>query len=161
MGLMRTSYNSRPKAGVYAYLTSSATTTVTTGDTFVPIEGTFGNDPLEAFVGTTVGGKPAIQYVGDTCVFQINWYASLSSQDSGRTVHVGISHNGEVLNPATSSGSMGVYCKTAAEVFALSGTRVVTLSYGDTIQLMVTSDTDADQVTFEHFTTTIRRFFRS
>ena len=158
MGCMRTSYSNRPKAGVYGYLTGSATTTITTGNTFQYIVGTFGNDPFEGFGGATVGGGDAIQYLGDTCIFEIDWHASFSSQDNGRVVHIGIAKNGETLT-ITSPSAIGIYCKTGGEVFHASGTVVVSLDYGDTIQLMCTSDTDADEITFEHFTTTIRRFF--
>ena len=158
MGYSRTSYRTKPFAGVFAYLTAQTTTTVTTGDIFEYIAGTFGNDPFLGFSGTTVGGGPAIQYDGETCVFEIDWHGSFSSQDNGRTVSIGISHNGATLTTSDSS-VMSVYCKTGGETFHASGTLVLTLEQGDTIQLMVTSDTDADQVTFDQFTTTIRRFF--
>lgn len=158
MGFSRTSYAMRPKAGVYAYLSAQATTTVTTGDTFEYISGTFGNDPFEGFSGTTVGGGDAIQYDGDTCVFEIDWHAAFSSQDNSRVVRIGIAKNGETLT-TTSPSVMSIYCKTGGELFSLSGTLVLTLDAGDTIQLMVTSDTNLDEVTFDNFTTTIRRFF--
>jgi hypothetical protein len=54
---------------------------------------------------------------------------------------------------------MGIFCKYAAEALSLSGTRVIHLNSGDTIQLQLTSSTDADQVTLNHFTTIIKRFF--
>jgi hypothetical protein len=154
MGYSRTSYNNRPKAGVYAYLTSAATTTVTTGGTFVPISGTFNNDPFEGFHF----GATAIVYDGAPCYFKIDWHATVESQDAGRTVHGGISINGETITTASPS-VMGIFCKYAAEALSLSGTRVIHLNSGDTIQLQLTSSTDADQVTLNHFTTIIKRFF--
>ena len=154
MGYSRTSYNNRPKAGVYAYLTSATVTTVTTGDVFVPILGTFGNDPFEGFHF----GATAIVYDGAPCWFEIDWHATIASQDAGRTVHIGISKGGTTVTVASPS-AMGIFCKYAAETLPLSGTEVVLLEAGDTIQLQLTSDTNADQVTVHHFTTTIKRFF--
>ena len=154
MGYSRTSYNNRPKAGVYAYLTSAATTTVTTGDVFVPILGSFDNDPFEGFYF----GATAIVYDGAPCWFEIDWHATLASQDAGRTVHFGISKSGATIL-ITDASAMGIYCKYAGEMLPLSGTQVVFLEAGDTIQLQLTSDTNADQVTLHHFTTTIKRFF--
>jgi hypothetical protein len=154
MGYSRTSYNNRPKAGVYAYLTSAAITTVATGDAFEAIVGTFDNDPCEAFCEAVA----AIEYCGVSDYFEIDWHATLSSQDAGRTVHMGIAINGETIIISDPS-AMAIFCKYAGEVLPLSGTHVVFLETGDTVQLQLTSDTDADQVTVHHFTTTIRRFF--
>jgi hypothetical protein len=154
MGYSRTSYNNRPKAGVYAYLTALAVTTVTTADTFVPILGTFDNDPFEGFYF----GATAIVYDGASCWFEIDWHATLESQDADRIVHVGISKSGATIL-VTDPSAMGVYHKYAGEPLPLSGTQVVLLEAGDTIQLQLTSDTNADQVTVHHFTTTIKRFF--
>jgi hypothetical protein len=144
------------KQGVFAYLSAAAVTTVTTGNTFVPILGTFVNNPMENF---GISGD-AIQYLGtETKEFEIDWHTSFSSQDAGRTAHFGVAINGETL-ATTSPSTMGTYIKYAGEIVPLSGTDVVELSYGDTIQLQLTSDTDADEVTVAHFTTSIAKFFR-
>lgn len=142
-------------SGVYAFLTASAVTTVTTGDEFVPILGTFTNDP---FIGFGISAD-MIASASPTGYYEIDWHATLKSQDAGRVVHVGIAINGETLTPASIS-VMGIFCKYAAEPLSLSGTLVVELNRGDTIQLQLTSDTDADQVTVDHFTTTIRQFIK-
>lgn len=141
--------------GVYAHLNSSANTTITTGDTFVAIQGVFTNSPIKNFAlesGSIVCKNSAFNY------YEIDWHATLSSQDAGRTIHVGIAINGETLL-ISSTSVMGVFCKYAGEPLPLSGTLVVQLSYDSTIQLQTTSNTDADVVTFDHFTTTIREFY--
>ena len=154
MGYSRTSYNNKPKSVVYAYLTAAANTTVATANTFVPIQGTFCNDPFESFhLGTN-----AIVYDGDTAYYKINWQATFTSEDAGRTIHAGVAINSEVLTTASPS-VMGIYAKYAAEALAAGGILVVELSQGDTISLQVTSSTNADVVSFKHFTTMIKRFF--
>lgn len=156
MGYSRTSYHNRPKAGTFAYFTAATDTTITTGGTFQAMVGTnWANDPLEGFI---INPSYYIEYRGDSCVFEIDWNATISTDDNGRTVHVGTSINGEIITTAHPSVT-GVYCKTGAETFPLSGTYVITLEAGDTIGIQCTSSTTADVITFHHFTTTIRRFF--
>ena len=144
------------KQGVFASKDTSTATIVTTGDTFVPIAGAFTNSPIECFHFDT----DHLVYDGaNGTEFEIDWHTSFSSQDAGRTVHFGVAINGETL-VITSPSVMGQFAKNAGQIYVLSGTNVVTLNTGATIQLMVTSDTDADQVTVEHFTTTLAKFFR-
>lgn len=144
------------KRGVYAFLTSETDTTVTTGGTFQAIAGTFTNEVIEGFHLDT----DKLMYDGeDDIQFEIDWHASFSSEDAGRTIHFGINHNSETLT-STSSGVVGTYAKNADQVYSVSGTRVVTLNSGDTIQLQLTSDTDSDVVSVVHFTTTMTKFFR-
>lgn len=151
--MWRSSWGSGLRYGVFAYLTASADTTVTTGGTFVPILGTFANDPMVGFHY----GETDIVYDGVPGYFEIDFHASVSSEDAGRTVSIGDAINGETLT--TSSPSiMSVFCKYANEVLPLSGTNVVYLEAGDTIQLQLTSSSDGDVITVNHFTTTIRRF---
>jgi len=71
-------------------------------------------------------------------------------------VHFTVKKNGTLVSEAI----MGTYLKTANEVQALSGTAVVSLAQNDKIQLVVTSDGDGDIITTQHFTTSIRPFYR-
>ncbi len=141
-------------ARVHAYLSAEADTTVTTGGTFVPILGTFTNSPAVKFSLDV----DKLQYDGTaTQEFEIDWAASISSEDAGRTVHIGISKNETVL--ATSDASVnGIFLKYADEPLPMSGTLVLSLATDDNVQLQVTSDTNLDVITFYHFITTIRPF---
>ena len=146
-------YLTSKKCGVFAYLTSDAATTITTAGTYYPIAGTFTNDPLEDFV--TVA-DPAIQYKGTkTQYFEIDWHATVAADTNITTIVCGIKKNGTLLT----SSRMGTLCKTANELYNISGTVVVELTTDDKIQLVVTSDGSGDVLTFHFYTTTIREFF--
>jgi hypothetical protein len=141
------------KNGVFAYLISSAPTTITTAGTYYPILGTFTNSPSDNF---TAVASPAIRYDGNTTqYFKIEWCAAISSEDGGRTVNIAIKKNGNLL----SSSIMGQYCKTGAEIFNIAGICVVELAKNDEIQLVVTSSTNLDVVTLHNFTTAMGEFF--
>jgi len=152
----RTSYKSSPDIGVYAALSVADTTTITTGETFYAMEGTFTNTPMKEF--TLIAG-PYIQLTGRAGYYEIDWHASVSGDSNAMEVHIGMAKNDETLTIA-GEGTVGTYLKTANEVQAVSGTRVIWLEPGDTIQIQVTADDDGDVVTVQHFTTTIARFFR-
>ena len=137
--------------GVFAYLSTPATTTVTTSGTYYDISGTFTNAPMEKFV--LDGG---IKYKGTRPrYFEVDWHASVDGNSNGMTIHLGIKKNGTLV----SSSVMGTFLKTANEPQALSGTTVVELDEDDVITLVLTSDGNGDIVNVEHFTTTIRGFF--
>ena len=153
MSFNRTSRSHAPYYRTAAYVTASADVTITTGDTFYAIAATYSNNPLEGFrIGTD-----AIIYEGHPAYYEIDWHATVKSEDAGRTIRIGVSKNSETLT-AGSASVMSIYAKYAAEAVSMSGTVVVQLDAEDTIQLQVTSDTNADVVTVEHFTTTIRPF---
>jgi len=143
------------KAGVLAYLSSSTATTITTGDTYYPISGTFTNNPIENFAaGTTY--TPSIKYTGEaTRYFKIDWHASLKGNSDSITTSVGVKLN----NVLVSSSVMGTLIKTTGEPQSLSGTCVLELDTNDEVQLVVTANDDGDVITFEYFTTTIKPFF--
>jgi hypothetical protein len=146
------------KEGVFAYLSDTyADTTITTAGDFTPILGNFTNNPFEAFGIESV----YIVYLGsESKYFEMDWNAAFSCpSDSSVTIHIGISINSETLVD-TSGSVMGTFVKTSGEVFPLSGTKVVLLNYGDTIQLQCTADGDGDVIRFHHFTTSIAPFFR-
>ncbi len=145
-------YVSGKKSGVFAYLTASTNTTVTTADTYYPIAGSFTNSPMEDFSFDT----DHLEYDGNkTQYFEIDWHASISGDANGITCDIGVKINTTVVT----SSVMGTYLKTSGEVQALSGTCVVELETDDEIQLVLTSDSDGDVITVEHFTTTISEFF--
>jgi len=143
------------KVGVYAYLNTPASTTITVAATYYPINGTFTNAPIEGFSAATVV-TPGIKYdEALTQYFEIDWHASVYCDHNTTTVHFGIKKNGTLL-PGSVMGSM---CKNASQVYAISGTTVVELATDDEIQLVVTSDGSGDVITMEHYTTTITEFF--
>ena len=142
------------KYGVFAYLPSATTTTVLTADTFQTIVGAFDNKAMEGF---SLQADTTIQYDGHyPNWYEIDWHAATSLNSNGGTVLFAIRHNGTL----DSSSIMGTYLKTANEIQALSGTAVVYLSYGDKIQLVLTSNDVADIVNVEHYTTSIRPFYK-
>lgn len=146
-------YRKHIKRGVFAALTESAATTITTANTYYPISGTFSNSPIELF---ELVADPAIQYNGDEPVyFEIDAHASFSVDSNSATVKAAIKKNGELVTESI----MSAFAKTANELFTFSGTSVVELENGDKIQLVCTSDGDGDVITFENITATIRNFF--
>jgi len=99
---------------------------------------------------------PEIQYKGTkTKYFEIDWHATVAADNNSTTIVCGIKKNGTLLT----SSRMGTLCKTANEMYNLSGTVVVELTTDDKIQLVATSDGNGDVLTFYFFTTTIREFF--
>ena len=143
------------KNGVFASLSASANTTVTTAGTYYPIAGTFTNYPIENFAEGTVV-TPSIKYTGThTKDFEIDWHASVKGDAVGITVHIGVKKGTTLV----ASSVMGTYLKAVGEVQALSGTCSVELSTDDEIQLVLTSDSDGDVISVDHYTTTIKPFF--
>lgn len=143
------------KIGIFASLDASADTTVTTAGTYYPIAGTFNNDPVEGFAAATVH-TPGIKYTESlTQYFEIDWHASFSADGAGTTVMFGVKKNGSLI----ASSVMGQFCKNLGQLYALSGTTVVSLAEDDEIQLVLTSDSDGDVITMDNYTTTISEFF--
>jgi hypothetical protein len=148
-----TGYIIGKKSGVFAYLSASANTTITSAATYYPIAGTFSNNIAQVFTGVAT---PAIRYDGtETLHFEIDWHASFKANTTATTVKYGIKKNGTLIT----GSEMGMYCKYADELYNLSGTCVVELTKDDEIQLVITSDGDGDIISNEYFTTTINRFF--
>jgi len=147
-------YRKYVREGIFAYLQAPASTTVVTAGTYYPINGTFGNDPIESF---SLVADPAIQYDGDHGhYFEIDAHANVKGDSNGMTITASIKKNGTLFTPMNTPA----YLKTANEPQSMSGTAVVYLENGDKIQLVVTADGDGDVVTFDNITTTIRPFFR-
>lgn len=148
-------YISGKKAGVFAYLTEAANTTITTAGTYYPIAGTFTNAPIEDF-GAATTYTPGIKYLGTkTQYFEIDWHAAGYGDAAGQTIRMGIKKNGVLCTGSV----MGTFLKFLNEEQALSGTCVIELATNDEIQLVITSDSNGDVITLEHFTTTITEFF--
>lgn len=138
---------------VFAYLSTGTATTIVTGSLYYPIQGPFVNDP---FVGFSVA-ENKIQYDGAAGEFEIDWSATIQGDANSIVGHIGVSVDGEILSEFSPS-VMGTLLKLAGEPQAISGTDVVTLNTGSTIQLQVSADSDGDIITVVHFTTTLRRF---
>jgi hypothetical protein len=146
-------YITGKKCGVFAYLSSASSTTITTAGTYEYIRGNFVNSPIECF---SLIGDPAIKYDGEiTQFFEMDWHASVSANVAGTEVSIGIKKN-DIL---VTSSIMTHFLKNINEVYTMSGTTVVELAPNDRIQLVVTSDGNSDVITFEHYTTTINEFF--
>jgi uncharacterized protein (TIGR02145 family) len=152
-----TTYNAdHIHAGVFAYLSTRADTTITTAGTFQYIVGTFTNVISDSF---TASGTPTphIKYTGtETQYFEIDWHCSLSCSASNKTIQVSIFKNESIV----AGSAMPNFCKVDDEVYNFSGTCVVSLATNDEIRLMVTGETSENVITFEAFTTTINRFHR-
>ena len=143
--------------GTYAYLTTVDTTVVTTAGTYYPIEGVFSNAPAELFTPVS-SPRAGLRYDGvETLHFEIDWHASARGDANGITAHIGAGVDGVVPCPCS---IMGTFLKTANEAQALSGTCVIELAQNEVITLLVTADTNLDEIAMVHFTVSIRRFFR-
>jgi len=141
---------------VYAYISTAAQTTVTTAATFYPIEGTFVNPIVEGF---TIGASGITYDLAETRLFEIDWSATVFSDDASRTIHVGLAKNAEALT-YDSPTIMGMFLRYADDPLGLSGTSVIELAQGDTISIEITSQSSGNVLQIEHFNTTIRPFKR-
>ena len=138
--------------GVFASLNTPADTTITTGGTYYPINGAFTNSPSQGFSTTA---DPAIQFDEDDYTwFEIDWHCTFSCSTSNSTISVGIGDTSDVYSQSV----MQSFAKNADQLYQLSGTLVVALNQNDKIQLLITSDTSADVITVNNFTTTIKAF---
>lgn len=136
-------------AAVFAYLTAPETTTVETAGTYYPVEGVFNNSPMKGF--DIILGK--LTYINPVpAYFEVDWHAAFSYAASGAILSFGIDINDVVVPSSVMASVANVATRTA------SGTTVVLLSEGDTVRLVVTSDSDADDVNVKSYTTTIRNF---
>jgi len=142
------------KLWVYAYLPAPTVTAITVANTFYPITWPFLNNPIEGF--SVVGNS--IVYSWPTKQFEIDWHATGSCDWPSAVVHVWVAINWETLT-VNSPSAMATLMKTAWEVYAFSWTNVQIVMNWQTILLECTSDWAWDNITMEHFTTTIREFF--
>ena len=142
--------------GVFASLNASASTLVVSSGSYYSIQGSFDNEPVENFSGTTVLDGDAIKYDGiPSQYFEIVWSVGLASSANGTTITAGIRKNEDVQTGSL----MDLYCKTAGEQYSAAGVFVTMLEKDDTIQLILSADADSNTVTVNHFTTSIKRFF--
>ena len=141
------------KQGVAAYLSAAADTTITTGGTYYPVAGTFTNTYYEQF--SLVAG-PAIQYDGvETHTFEIDINFCGSTDTTGTTLSIGVKKNTTVQTGWIAQ----TFMKNIGQLYTASATCVVDLTTDDTIQLVMTSNKDTNDITTTTYTTTIRRFF--
>lgn len=150
--IISTGYINGEKSGVFAYLTTSASTACLVGDTYYPISGSFANNPIYNF---TLVATPAIKYVNSqTQYFKIAYFADFFVTANSRTVSVGIKVNGNLVDTSICN----TFAKTAGEHFPISGLTVVELKPNDEVQLVVACNA-TETITFHHFSTAIDRFF--
>lgn len=141
-------------SGAFGYATEPAVVTCTLADTFYPILGAFSIDPLQDFTGDDTPGK--VIYDGEKeLYFEVDWHCTAKANKNTTVIGVGIFKNGVVFEPS----NMEHLLKVAGEPQSFSGTTVVKLSKGDSIQMSVKSDTDGDIITFNHFVASVARFF--
>lgn len=142
------SYTGQISAKVYGYLNTPTNTTITTGGNFYPVAGAFSNPTLDGWSFVT----DHIEYdLNKTRRFLIGWSASLSTDASSATVSIAIKKNTTVRD----AQKMSLFCKDAGELYSFSGIDMVECSNGDEIQIVTTSDSDGDVVTFSNLTTSL------
>jgi len=138
--------------GLFAYLTAPASTTITTGGTYYPIGGIFANDPASGF---SFVATPAIKYDGlEPHYFEVHAHATLQCQNPNKTVICGIKKNGNLVT----SSLMSQFLKTAEEPTVIGGVIVLELNTDDEVQLVVTSTSNGDIITFNNLTASIKPF---
>ena len=139
------------KTGVFAYLTAAADTTITTANNWYPINGIFVNDPFENFVVE----DQDIVYTGPKRYMEVDGHATVSVDSPVTEFFITVKKNTYVYEDE----KMGTLAKSAGEPYAASGTLVLEVDTGDTIQLVCTADGNGDVLTMEHFVVSIRPFF--
>ena len=146
------------KRGVFAFLEAPCMNTIVANDTYQVLGCVLANSPLESFTFST---DPAIVYSDSEAKwFEIDWHAVAKVNATGKDIHVAMCHkpSGGVYSIIDSSIS-GTYLKSSNEVQPFNGTTVIQLTQGDSIQIRFKSDTLGDEVTFNHFVTSINMFF--
>jgi len=145
-------YINGEKSGVFAYLTTSASTAIAIGGTYYPISGSFANNPIYNF---GLVATPAIKYINNsTQYFKIDFHGDFFTIGNGRTVDVAIKVSGSLIDTSIASA----FAKTGGEHYPFSGLTVVELNPNDEIQLVTTCDA-IETITFHHFAASISRFF--
>lgn len=143
----------------FAYLPSSTNTSLTAIDTWEPLSGDFNNT---INVGFSLSAD-AISGNYITCnntipiYYEIDWHMTFSFDVNSTYVYHGIAKNFNIDNISASGSIMGQEAKTADTKYQFSGTNIVLLSAGDTIQLQVKSDKTGNLTTY-HYTTSIKPF---
>ena len=148
------SSHSFEKDGVYAYVSTPAATTTTTGAVYYRLEGIFTNEILENWV---LAGDPlSITYDGaSTRYFEIEVHANLTSDTNGTTSTIAIYKNG-VLQP---NSLMDIYMKTLGESYTVSLNDVLAIENGDYIEIYIKSDKAGAEITANTLTTSAQTFF--
>ena len=136
---------------VYAYLTASTPTTVTTSGTYYPVLGTFANTPIKGF---SVTSTPSLKH---ECLcgsyFEIDILCNVACNVANTTPKISVKKNSTVIT----TPAMGTFCEDAGRAYHLTSSMVLFLDYEDEIQLVCTSDGDGDILTFSDFIATIRK----
>lgn len=145
-------YLQSKKSGIAAHLSAAADTGIAVAGTWYPVQGVFHNIPFEDFAIaadkiTYIGARPFEFEIVGACSFQ--------TASPNLAVAITLKHNTTVLTEVQITG----LCKTAGEPYALTGAAVVTMNYGDTMQIVCTSNLDGSTLTFNTFLLTMKRFF--
>ena len=143
-------YLTSKQSNVWAYISSSSATTVTTASTYYPIAGTFVNNMTD-FSGATVV-TPGIKYDGTlTRNFKITIQGQVETDSANVRVSLAIKKNGTLI----AGSEITTLCRVADEPYHIGSIVMVELAEDDEIQLVTTSDGNGDEVTFENLQTLI------
>lgn len=139
-------YTPAQMALVDAYLSVPTTTTVTTANNWYPVQGVFTNNIIEGWSFDT----DHIEYdFNKPRCHLFTWVGVFTADQPITTVHITLGYNGV---PQTSR-QVGTIAFSSDNVYSITGTAVIEISADDEIQLIVMSDGDGDEITFNHFTT--------
>ena len=140
--------------GLFAALTEATRTEIYEVGTYVYINGIFSNSPNVGFEFVS-DPEPAIKYTGDTpFYFKIDASATVSSNKNSTELRCAIKKNGTLVNESI----MTAFLKNNGEKYNLSGTSVVYLEKDDTIQMVTTCTSEAQNIMFYNLTATIFPF---
>jgi len=139
-------------SNVWAYVSASAVTTVTTAGTYYPIQGTFVNDMTDFGAATT--NTPGIKYTGTlTRNFKILIQGQVESDSTNTTATIGVKKNGTLIT----GSDISTICRVADSPYHIGAVVMVELAQNDEIQLVTTSDGSGDELTYPKLQTLIEQ----
>ena len=140
---------------VYAYLTTTSNTTVTTGGTFVPVLGVFTNTIIDGFGLTMVSNAPALVYTnGYVGSFESHLSADVSCNHASKQTTIALRIDGVIDVGSTAT----MFLRNAGEVYNIHALGTPPLTNGSTVQIVCTTDDNDNTLTFSHFKASIKRF---
>lgn len=149
------SYESNIKIGSYGYIATPIALKTTNAGQWYPIDMiAFTNSPIEQFAYDSTSKD--IIYIGkEPLYFNINYYASITSDTNSTQVFMGVGDGTGAYN----TSAMETFIKTAGEVYNISGTYVIQLSKGQGFKLYVKSNQAGATITISTCTGLIKKFF--
>ena len=145
------------KVGVGAYLTSPATTAVTTA--YTRLLGTFTNVELEGFELDGTSGK--LMYNPDDGLnrtFLLLYSGNVQGASSNDIVIVGIEITRDSVSAITSGTEVATICRVASSPYPFAKVFPLSLEVGDLIELQVKGDSSFT-LTMDEFATTLTKFY--